>query len=258
MSAIVSAPVLALKQFKFYFGVKFNDAKRMKALIVSNVINIFSITLSNTTNGFDNYEITINSKTKELAIQKIVIFLSENEFDARTIETFKTKASQPKVEKPKDKNVSSSSSTDEVLTTVDVSTADVSEKKQKVVKVKKVEQLISNSSTTSEVSEKKPKVMKQKKVNESSEIDNSNSSSNERFIELSFSVFTTSKDYEKVNSNLEELNFINTTTIGLFSNFKSIVKASSRTEAVEMVVLKLEKNGISTKTIENFKNKSSK
>jgi hypothetical protein len=255
MSAVVSA----LKQYKFNFGVKFNDAKKMKELIDANVINGFSITLSNTTNGFDNYEITVDSKTKEIAIQKIVIFLSEQDFGTKTIETFKTKASQPKIEKPKIENVSSSSTDVEPSNTATKTIK--SKASQPKIEKPKIENVSSSStdvevsnSATTQVSGNKPKVVKPHK---------SNSSSSEDIVsdikfELSFGVFTTSKDKSAIDLNLDKLNFTHVSTTGKFDNYKTIVNASSKVKAIELVVSNLEKIGVSAKTIENFKEKSSK
>ena len=256
---MIAKSAMPMTSFVLFIGTKegSKDVKKMDKLISSNATDNFTIKKEYTKNGFDNYKIVVNATTKELAIQKIVIFLTENEFDNRTIETFKTKASQPKVEKPKVENVLSSSADTEPLNSA---TAQVSEKKPKVVKVQKsnlsseVEHLNSANSTSAQVSEKKPKVVKVQNSNSSSE----DITSNLKEFELSFGVFTTSNDKSTVDLNLEQLKFIHVSTTGKFDNYKMFVKASSKAEAIEKVVEKLVRIGVSAKTIENFKEKSSK
>ena len=73
---------------------------------------------------------------------------------------------------------------------------------------------------------------------------------------LFFSCFKNTSDAEAIKNNVQVLKFIDGATNDKFDNYTVIVSATDKNEAIQQIVSKLKRIGISAKTIEIFINKS--
>ena len=222
------------KNFKFCLGVQSHDAKKM-ALIHDKEHEKLKFVSNGEKNNFQNYFISVKATNKNEAIQIVVDFLTANQFHHKTIEIFRNNAILSGPKKPFVAKSNSSASNAQIPKVVKPSVL------ARVIEEKKFNSSASNAQI--------PKVVKPSVLAQVIEEEKFN-------FKLFFSCFKNTSDAEAIKNNVQVLKFIDGATNDKFDNYTVIVSATDKNEAIQQIVSKLKRIGISAKTIEIFINKS--